>query len=285
MSNKQNVDNNKEPTYDGHRTLYYNPGLASDKRQPIYYVNGMNVTSEKHKKHAQRLSELVNVKVLGIYNEKGYQFRPDLEFALCICLKCIGEINPLKIVNLYNDFTKDVIQSIWDWLLLAINSYEPGAASNVTRKAMQTLLSMSNREWLAKTILNYNPCIVSLMDLLKPMIMNGKPIHIIAHSQGNLITSNALGALSFCTEQVRRNDKKITVYAVASPAWTWPKGVNVRYYTHLNDFVPLFALGKSLRGVSIKWPQKAHEFDTYLDTFKFRIISDIRSDLGISGPI
>lgn len=72
-------------------------------------------------------------------------------------------------------------------------------------------------------------------------------IHIVCHSQGNLIVSNALASL--CWARSDRSLGTIHVYALASPVPTgnWPRHLSVicHIYTVTSDPVPRLSMGQS----------------------------------------
>jgi len=134
----------------------------------------------------------------------------------------------------------------------------------------------------------------------------GGIVMIVCHSQGNLITSNALNALSWV---LGRGLPEVRVFALASPAPYWPGGINRKAYTNLQDPVTWLSLGTSQLGdspinvaigkgqpgqASVENPDigiplrpwtwmAAHKIFEYV--YRRDFITDIRSALGLSGSL
>ena len=231
---------NAIPSADGQVTAYRADGVSGGTGRVVYYVNGMNTTANVHRDTALALSAITRTEVWGIYNKKGQMTNPTVQKALQVLSPALGSLN--RAID-SNDFAADVRQCVWDWLATLLN-YEPevrepealdyivpgrlayrgiqslrGAVTAGTRLALRRLLSEQERDQLAKAIVSHNPCTVALIDVLKPVV--SQRVHVVCHSQGNLIGSNALGAVRFIKD---RSSLPAIVYALASPAPHWPRG-------------------------------------------------------------
>ncbi len=129
-----------------------------------------------------------------------------------------------------------------------------------------------------------NPAVDQLTDTIYNSIQQGKPIHILAHSQGGLITSRALDhvidrlriedGLSKADAQKRLGLVQVETFGAA--AVTYPDGPQYVHYVNRGDLVPvLFGLdatrlgnlgagkgAKVIRFNEFHWnPIAAHSFD------------------------
>ncbi len=71
---------------------------------------------------------------------------------------------------------------------------------------------------------------------------------IVAHSQGNLVTSSALHCLSLFNSVGKSLLQGVIVFALASPSPTWPAGIAVKTYKHTDDPVTWFGLSSNRNG-------------------------------------
>jgi LysM repeat protein len=121
----------------------------------------------------------------------------------------------------------------------------------------------------------------------------GRPVVIVCHSQGNLITGNALNALSWVQGGSLHF---IKCFCVASPAIFWPGGTSSQFFTNTDDLVPFGSFGLNLfrdkkwsrqSGANLNAPyvapdifMDAHDIKRYLCQPDF--VSAIRKVLGLS---
>ena len=108
-------------------------------------------------------------------------------------------------------------------------------------------MSDSDRYVFIKNCFYTNQATRSLFLLLYDELQKAPKVFIVCHSQGNLITSNALNALSWV---LGRGLPEVRVFALASPAPYWPGGINRKAYTNLQDPVTWLSLGTSQLGDS-----------------------------------
>jgi hypothetical protein len=123
---------------------------------------------------------------------------------------------------------------------------------------------------------------------------------IIAHSQGNLVTADALWALSIAYgDNILSN---MQVFSLASPTPAWPAGIDYRrkVYGHTNDLVTLcdphnwtWLSSNILDGrfgrVAGDWRQHGtsatpgiEPHDMRLNVFQLNFVNRLRRDLGLS---
>lgn len=90
------------------------------------------------------------------------------------------------------------------------------------RLIYQRVVGYANPAQAMREALARNPAQLALFDLLRRPEHADTPIH--AHSQGNLITSNALTAISVVDGQGAIVGRK--VYSYGSPTYFWPSGLD-----------------------------------------------------------
>jgi hypothetical protein len=242
------------PEKGGKRSIYHSDGVRTDRR--ILFVNGIMNTRYEHALTCQRIMNATQCEVLGIYNQKGTE-------------------NPVA-----------------STVLKAATSASVGGLFSYEKLAFDLGQCISDSAGLiARGALGYtgntpNDCTYSLLDYL---LQHGadwpnKPITIMAHSQGNLITSNALMLYSAymrfpeltkntrLAPYVAKGAKNIHVFAVASPAMTWPTNnhISVHTYWHRFDVVTAFSGGRNNKGYqndtsTVTGIGFGHGLDTYLD--------------------
>lgn len=193
------------------------------------------------------LSELTSCEVIGDYNQTGMHTR----------------IAPSRL-DKSMDGLFDIGQSVTDWIGVGIRRLK------------------LNAPFLA------NGCASSLYHLLLqegPRWPNS-PLCIVAHSQGNLITSNALMLYAKMARKHKFRHPRIHVFSVASPAPSWPteKGfITVSNYWHRYDPVTALSLWRNTRGSNLgqgamterSW---SHQLKSYLDDR--RLVDDICIKVG-----
>jgi len=220
-----NIKPNSPPRFDGDRTDYENPSGKSVKEyysttREVVFVNGMLNSAEDHQKAALALSLLQMCKVVGIYNASNVKD---------------GMWNTAKAV------AEDLAQCLGDKVQWDTHEVDRNAVKLNTwfqsKVGSQANAISYAREWLKR-----NAAAVTLFDYI--MENKGKPMTLFAHSQGNLITSNALTAAHLIDPTILRT---ITVYSYASPSVFWPEGFKHHSYAYTLDLVPLVAgVGNSL---------------------------------------
>lgn len=105
-----------------------------------------------------------------------------------------------------------------------------------------------------------NPAVTTMANTVYNELKAGRSVHLMAHSQGGLITSRALqdvqnrlrleGGMSRAQVEALMHDK-VKVETFGSAASSYPNGPQYVHYVNNKDLVPgLFGLGK---GVQIPW--------------------------------
>lgn len=237
---------NTTPSRGGERTRYTAPGANAAKQ--IIFVNGIMNTAAQHTQACKDIIQTTGCEVLGVYNQKGTEN--------------IAVSRTLRTAFIFENLSFDLGQCINDQVgLLARGAV--GYTGNTVNGCTASLLSLL-LEWGHKW-----PC---------------RPISIMAHSQGNLITSNALMQYSaLMSGRAKTNDPKLAaliakgpvkihVFAVASPAMSWPTNhfISVHCYWHRYDPVTAASGFRNLRGTlqgngTITSWGFGHSLSTYLD--------------------
>jgi hypothetical protein len=255
------------PSRDG-EINQYNLSLASVYNPRIYYVNGIRTNGQDHAKTAALLSLLTERPIWGVYNRTG-------------------------------GFAADLGQSALDYLQNAGARATSGGltpAKPVARHEIPKLV-----DDIIKRSLIWNKATV---ELFRTLMLN---LHtrqmIVAHSQGNMVTSNAL----FVVEKALGSQalQNIRVYSLASPSPGWPLGLR---YTNggggrqenafMNDMVALLRPHNLAAKVGIDRFQNAGDFRTHKDAgavslkphdttenMALNFLQSIRNDLGIGGKM
>jgi len=258
------------PAGDGEVNLY-NLGKSSAVTPRIYFVNGIRVLPRVHAVTASYLSLLIEHPVWGIYNATA---------------------------GLYAGTVVDLLQCALDYTENAGARLSSHNNINKPPKVSEDKVP-EFLDGLEKKYLVWNKATLSLFkDLVKNRHQQQM---IIAHSQGNLITSNAL----FVLEDVLGSAglQKIRVYSLASPAPAWPLGLRKTYggggrqdNAFMNDLVSLLRPHNLATKIGIGAFQNAGDFRTYpqsgpvalaphdttaiIATLNF--LKSIRGDLGLS---
>lgn len=254
---------NCTPTYGGERVRYSGPG-ASACRQ-IVFVNGIMNTPTEHAQACRDIVKTIGCEVLGVYNRKGTEN--------------IAVASALRTAFVFENFTFDLGQCISDQVgLLARGGagYTGNTVNGCTASVLSLLLNWGHR-W---------PC---------------TPVSIMAHSQGNLIVSNALMQYSALMSGrakttdpalaalIARGPAKIHVFAVASPAMSWPTNsfISVHSYWHRYDPVTAMSGGRNMRGTlqgngTITSWGFGHSLSTYLDDKP--LVDSVCRYLGLKPP-
>jgi len=155
----------------------------------VYFVNGINTTGLVHARTAAYLSLLIERPVWGVYNKTDGMA---LDLAQCLA-----------------DYAQNATARL-------------GSSNNLNKPAK--VPDSKIPEFLSTVEKKYTVWNKATVALFKKLAFNkGKRQLVIAHSQGNLITSNAL----FVMEDVFGSAglQNIRVYSLASPSPAWPVGL------------------------------------------------------------
>lgn len=224
------------PTHDGDVNCY--DLSASGAAVPrIYFVNGIRVLPSEHAETAAYLSLLVEHPIWGVYNQTAGQK--------------LGSV-------------VDVLQCVLDFaqnsLARTTSSRNQGKSPKVPENKMDEFLRDLDKKYVV-----WNRATVQLFRQL--VIHRHKRQFIVAHSQGNLITSNAL----FVLEDVlgAAGLSNIRVYSLASPAPAWPLGLRItnggggrQDNAFMNDMVALLRPHNLAKKIGVGGFQNAGDFRT-----------------------
>jgi hypothetical protein len=233
------------PGNDGEMNLYSNPeGVGKPWFSPlrrVVFVNGMSNSPEDHRKSALGLSLLQACPVVGIYN-KTEGFVSDL--AQCLMDKfTLGTVDASMVGNHNGDY----------------KSYRVFVdAAYAVVKAKQP--SLSKVDFLYEAI-RHNKATAALYNYLVFMGTNErKALKIYAHSQGNLITANALMATALALGDGAIAG--IEVNSFGSPCRFWPPGLNRTNYAFTFDPVTWLDYRMGFDNVKVGFVA-GHGFDLY----------------------
>lgn len=256
----------KIPSSDGEINLY-NVNHSGAFSPRIHYVNGIQTDGTSHARTAALLSILTERPVWGVYNATG-------------------------------GFARDIGQSVLDYIQNAGARAGKGKLTpdqNVPIHEIPQLI-----DDVIKRSLIWNKGTVSLFRSLMLNIQSQQMV--VAHSQGNMLTSNAL----FIIEKVLGSQAlgKIRVYSLASPSPGWPLGLRHtnngggrQENAFMNDLVALLRPHNMLAKAGADQFQNEGDFQTHpeggrfglnfkphaiLDNMALNFLRSIRTDLGLS---
>lgn len=270
------------PSGDGQVQEYRSP-CAKGGRPMIVYVNGIQTTGDEHQATAVMLSELTQRSVFGVYNATGGMGK-------------IGFV--LDLLQCGDDWIGSTSQQLMEFGFSAVNRIADGFKrftgiggsdpTEIGRKLREQFTYQQRVAFFTAYLAGKNRATASLFDLL--IRHSGERILIVAHSQGNLITSNALWALQAVSGPSALSN--LQIYSLASPSPSWPQGINfrIKVYGHSNDLVtlsdPKNLLGRRSAG---DWRQFGGNNKVGIDGHPVKIniyetnfAKRIRSDVGVA---
>jgi hypothetical protein len=256
------MSKNTKPSRDGEVTEYLAPTIQPKTFPRIYYVNGIRVMPDQHMKDGIFLSSIAERTIFGIYNMTGKeQVRKIIRVgdnnlaievgSLADLLQCgtdwltafgsqVGE-TATGLVNKSLTSVRNTLSEAIDFFnknpIVKLPTIKREKPVDVAQKIRSTM-SEEKRTNLARKLIGLtNPAAASLFSQLHANIKTKQLI--IAHSQGNLCTSDALWALAIAHGDAALAN--INVYSLASPTPAWPAGIDHRrkVYGHTNDLVTL----------------------------------------------
>lgn len=206
------------PGADGAITLYNNDeALASGNFQagsPIIFVNGMANTPKSHRQSAVELSLLQMKPVYGVFNKSDGGLK-DVWQCTIDKFQFDGVRRTIEATP-----TGKIYRAIADYV-------------NEQRGYRQPLTPLD----IARQALSANAASLALFDALRKPEHKNTPIY--AHSQGNLITSNALFAIAEVDGPQAVVGREVNSFG--SPALTWPKGLKHQEYAFTGDMIALMS--------------------------------------------
>lgn len=232
----------------------------------LYFVNGIQNSPHDHALTASLLSIICEHPVHGVY-------------------------------NLSKGFVRDIGQCLLDYTQNATARVSSNRKLVPGKKVNPNEIKQIVEDTIKGSVV-WNEATVSLF---KEVASNyGRKTMIVAHSQGNLITSNAL----FVIEHVFGSDalQNVRVYSLASPSPAWPLGLR---YTNggggrqenafMNDVVALLRPHNAAAKVGVGRYQNAGDFRTHpgagpisrvphgvQENLILNFLKSIRGDLGKS---
>lgn len=243
----------------------YNLSRSGYYDSRIYFINGIRVSGQDHAITASLLSLLIERPIFGVYNKSAGTKR-------------------------------DLGQSALDYLQNVFARFR--SRRNLNRAAIPDHEVKKLLERKLKRVHVWNQ---ATLKLFKSLVEHRHRCQrIIAHSQGNLITSNAL----FVLENMLGASalRKIRVYSLASPAPAWPFGLRKtedgggrQVNAFMNDFVVLLRPHNLLAKLGLDRFQNEGDYRT-LETggrlqmathdiranIALNFLKSIRGDLGLS---
>lgn len=241
---------NSTPNADGDLTEYEAEDFRrmqffSRTRRAIF-VNGMQNSATDHRDSATLLSSLLRCPVYGLYNASE-GFGADFK-------QCINDKASFLGRSVASEVHFSVLVEIVDQLHAA------AIAAGTGRTARHEIV-----EWL----LDGNRATLELYRKLRSGPLADKRLPIYAHSQGNLITSNALAAVALADGLSAIRGREVHSYG--SPVRWWPPGLRRSDHVFTLDVVPLFRLRQDMDSVSVlntfgdfAIKDKFHAFELYM---------------------
>lgn len=204
------------PTEDG-EVMRFRAGASCATTPIVYYVNGIRTDGETHARTAMVISALTERQVTGVYNLT--------EGMVADLWECLYE-------------WVASVESQWlEWLLSA-RALLPGDPVSRLQRAAQFFSGLPEPARLAfADFWLSNVASRALFHQLRARRTERQLV--VAHSQGNLVTCDALWGMVLVYGQQSLHD--VRVYSLASPVPAWPAGIDHRRqeFGHVNDVVTL----------------------------------------------
>jgi len=173
-----------------------------NKGQKAIFVNGMDNVGKEHRKSAITLSTMLACPVTGVFNETAGVWS---DLGQCIKDKAAF------------DFTAGLgrpMLTFNDWKLVV------DLGHSVVKKAQRNMTRVA----YVRTLIASNAATAALYDLLLEPGYSLSSVPIFAHSQGNLIASNALTALALAKGSIAIEGRVVNSYG--SPCRFWPPRIS-----------------------------------------------------------
>ena len=246
---------NTPPTADGQVKLYVptrvlaaGPGVAlrpSVRPGPppdrLYYVNGIQTDPAGHAATAGVLADLAERPVVGVYNATGGHHPVGFAADVVQCFADYSSIVRHAVTERVGVVVSAPVNAARQLGHAVHRLFAPDAPAPPQLNLLvdvHRLIPEATRVRLVEARLGrYNRATLSLYRELRGDL--GRWQSVVAHSQGNLITSDALWAVVFSYGEAALD--RVRVYSLASPAPAWPLGLTFRrkVYAHTNDAVTL----------------------------------------------
>jgi hypothetical protein len=236
-------DPGKLPGFDGDINLFVAPEADSlswfDTRRRVIFVNGMANSPEDHASSARALSLLQGCPVIGVYNQSDGLW-PDLG-------QCITDKAALSGVQAGTMMSFDAWVLTFNILFAAASALKPG---------------LNKVDFVADMIAG-NPATKALFGLLAGD--GGVPrlqVPIYCHSQGNLVTSNALTGVALALGAVSIAGMEINSFG--SPCRYWPPGIQRQNNAFTFDPVSWLDLRADMDSAKVGFVA-GHAFTLYME--------------------
>lgn len=234
----------KIPSADGEINQYNLTNRCAGSPRVIY-VNGMQTDGRTHAKTAALISLIAERPVWGVYNRT-------------------------------QGFVVDGLQSGLDYVQNAVGRGSRNSLTPDRKVPAREVSKLADRIIARSTV--WNKATPSLFRTLMRNIQSRQLI--VAHSQGNLVTSNALFVIqSALGSQALKN---IRVYSLASPSPGWPLGLRHtnggggrQENAFMNDLVALLRPHNAMK--------KSKEFLSSSSSMKARIVGMMTPDIQNAG--
>lgn len=227
MQFPQHMPTGTVPVRDGQIAFYVSDEAAKkpwfQPAKQVIFINGMNTSGAQHAESARDLSLIQACPVLGVYNRTNGIAR---DFIQCLRDK----------ITLLSPFAG----SVAEWTKSVDFAFAAG-------KPKSPALSKTG---FVRGIIDSNAATVALYDHMIGLDPGQRlSQRIYCHSQGNLITSNALTAVAIALGP--QAIQGIEVNSFGSPCHTWPDGLRRTNFNFTFDYVVLATLSLDLNAVSV----------------------------------
>lgn len=227
------VQDNGLPRGDGAVTHYISPDLIGkpwyNPAKAVIFVNGMMNSEKDHRDSALALSRMLGVRVFGVYNKKD-GFFTDLWQCVTDKVKFASTQSPdQKVLAHASPGNVALATQVGAAALALPPRSDLGRWIGIVDRLYQQEAKQKpglHKDDFVYELLGDNAATKALYKLLlgQPGAKLGLPVH--AHSQGNLITSNALTGVVLARGVDAVQGLEVVSYG--SPAQGWPPGLNRR---------------------------------------------------------
>jgi len=227
------------PIADGDVNLYESPEIADknwfDRSRRVIFINGVWNEPSSHAESARCLSTLMACPVIGVYNKSAGRFKD--------VWQCLTDKLTLSAVVTGNgaDFAT--------WARLIDQSYQQQRIKNP---------GLTKEDFVRPAIAG-NAATCAMFDVLCTTSLKQWPVY--AHSQGNLITCNALtaAALAHGVDWLAGRE----IHSFGSPNLNWPPGFVHRNYAFTLDPIGWLDYRFSFENVKVGGFLPSHAFEAY----------------------
>jgi hypothetical protein len=219
------------PTFDG-QVMTFQEAQPARCAARIYFVNGVRTDGATHARTARLISTLTEHVVHGVYNATNGTVVDFLQ-----CLKDWADSVSAKLLEKFNGHVNQQAGELWNSLRRSagLPTSDPVNVAAAIRKRIPQPVRVAVLEWYLSRV---NRATASLFRQL--WTHRAQRQFIVAHSQGNLITANALWSMVIAFGEASLSNME--VFSLASPTPAWPMGIRGRrkVYGHTNDPITLF---------------------------------------------